>query len=45
MIRPAKKSEIPQIKKLVDSFEEMDLIEETFSVEYYVKELEENHAL
>lgn len=35
MIRKAKPSEIPEIKKLIDSFKEMDLIPETFSVEYY----------
>ena len=35
MIRKAKPSEIPEIKKLIDSFEEMDVIPETFPEEYY----------
>lgn len=34
-IRKAKNSEITEIKKIVDSFEEMDVIKETFSKEYY----------
>ena len=34
-IRKAKESEISEIKKLVDSFEEMDLIENTFTEKYY----------
>ena len=34
-IRRAKISEIGEIKKLVDSFEEMDVIEETFTKNYY----------
>ncbi len=34
-IRKASKSEIKEIKKLIDSFEEMDTIEETFNEEYY----------
>lgn len=34
-IRKAKNSEIKQIKKLVDSFQEMEAIEETFPEEYY----------
>ena len=35
MIRWAKKSEINEIKKIVDSVEEMDIINETFSQKYY----------
>lgn len=35
MIRYAKKAEIPLIKKLFDSFEEMDTIPETFPIDYY----------
>tara|TARA_Y100000310_G_scaffold341214_1_gene439649 strand:- start:1126 stop:1530 length:405 start_codon:yes stop_codon:yes gene_type:complete len=35
MIRKAKNSEIAKIKKLVDSFEEMDTIPNTFPEEYY----------
>jgi N-acetylglutamate synthase-like GNAT family acetyltransferase len=34
-IRKAKKTEIKEIKKLIDSFEEMDVIEETFPEKYY----------
>lgn len=34
-IRKAKKSEIKDIKKLVDSQDEMDTIEETFPLDYY----------
>jgi|SRR3989344_1785957 len=34
-IRKAQNSEIKQIKKLVDFFEEMDVIEETFPEKYY----------
>ncbi len=34
-IRKAKVSEIKEIKRLIDSFEEMDIIPETFSEEYY----------
>lgn len=34
-IRKAKLSEIKEIKKFVDSFEEMDVLSETFSGEYY----------
>lgn len=35
MIRKARKSEIREIKKLVDSFKEMDVIPDTFSEQYY----------
>ncbi len=35
MIRLAKNSEINEIKKLVDSFEEMDVIKDTFPEKYY----------
>src|SRR3989344_7158840 len=35
MIRLANKSEIKEIKKIVDAFEEMDVISETFPREYY----------
>ena len=35
MIRLANKSEIKEIKKIVDAFEEMDVISETFPKEYY----------
>ncbi len=34
-IRRAKNSEIREIKKLVDTFQEMDVIKETFSETYY----------
>ncbi|MBI2451975.1 GNAT family N-acetyltransferase [Candidatus Pacearchaeota archaeon] len=34
-IRLAKKSEVLQIKKFVDSFEEIDTTKETFSLQYY----------
>ncbi len=34
-IRKAKKSEIKEIKKLIDSSEEMDVIEETFPETYF----------
>lgn len=45
MIRKAKKSEIKEIKKFIDSFEEMDVIEETFSEKYYVRILKEGILL
>ena len=35
MIRRAKKKEINEIKRIIDSFEEMDVIKETFPKEYY----------
>jgi len=35
MIRKAKKSEIKEIKNIVDLFEEMDSINETFSEDYF----------
>ena len=35
MIRWAKKSEIGKVKQLIDSFEEMDIITETFPKKYY----------
>ncbi len=34
-IRKAKSSEVTQVKILVDNFEEMDVIKETFPEEYY----------
>lgn len=39
-IRKAKVSEIKKIKELVDSFDEMDVISETFPEEYYLRILE-----
>jgi N-acetylglutamate synthase-like GNAT family acetyltransferase len=36
-IRKAKSSEIPLIKEFIDSYEEMDVISETFSKEYYLR--------
>lgn len=44
-IRKAKNSEIKQIKILVDSFKEMDAIEETFSEEYYQRILKKGILL
>ncbi len=45
MIRKAKNSEIREIKRLVDSFKEMDVIPETFSEEYYRKILKKGILL
>jgi len=44
-IRKAKKSEIPEIKQLVDSYEEMDVISETFPEEYYERILKKGILL
>ena len=35
MIRKARESELKEIKKFIDSFDELDLVWETFSQEYY----------
>ena len=44
-IRKAQSTEIEQIKMLVDSFEEMDVIKETFSEGYYLRILEKGILL
>lgn len=44
-LRKAKTSEIPQIKQLVDSYEEMDVLSETFPQEYYERILEKGILL
>lgn len=44
-IRKAKVSEIRKIKKLFDSFEEMDTVDETFSEEYYKRILKKGILL
>lgn len=44
-IRGANQSEIEEIKKLVDSFEEMDVIQETFSEDYYKRILKKGILL
>lgn len=45
MIRKAKQSEIKKIKKLVDYFEEMDLVPETFPEGYYQRILKKGILL
>jgi len=45
MIRKAKSSEIKEIKKFVDSFEEMDVISETFPESYYLRILKKGILL
>lgn len=45
MIRKAKISEIQNIKKLIDSFEKMDVIEETFPADYYKRILKKGILL
>jgi len=44
-IRKAKNSEIKEIKKLVDKFEEMDVIRETFPETYYRRILQKGILL
>ena len=44
-IRKAKNSEIKQIKELVDKFEEMDVIKETFPETYYRRILQKGILL
>ncbi|MBT6690416.1 GNAT family N-acetyltransferase [archaeon] len=45
MIRDIKPEEIPQIKKFVDSFEEMDVDENTFPESFYERMLKEGILL
>lgn len=45
MIRKAKLSEIKEVKKLIDSFEEMDVIPETFPEIYYQRILKKGILL
>ena len=44
-IRKAKEPEVPKIKKLVDSFEEMDVISDTFPENYYQRILKKGILL
>ncbi len=44
-IRKAKKTELKDIKKLIDSSEEMDTIEETFNEKYYGRILDKGILL